>query len=162
MADPLSQLHLPGRNAAFLACGLCRGRPAHSFCIVKPKGFVTRLVALSAASAWTVVVIASILCAATTQYVVRHFAMTTDTSTLLSPKLPWRVRQSAFDKAFPADDSNLVVVVDGRTPELSEEAAARLAAGLGAQPALFHSVRRPDAGPFFGRTTNCSSHRRPR
>ena len=93
--------------------------------------------------------IASILCAATTQYVVRHFAMTTDTSTLLSPKLPWRVRQSAFDKAFPADDSNLVVVVDGRTPELSEEAAARLAAGLGAQPALFHSVRRPDAGPFW-------------
>ncbi len=123
--------------------------PPHTLCIVKPKGFVTRLVALSAARAWLVVVIASILCAATTLYVMRYFAMTTDTSALLSSNLPWRVRQATFDKAFPSDDSNLVVVIDGRTAELSEEAAARLAAGISAQPALFHSVRRPDAGPFW-------------
>jgi len=116
---------------------------------VKPKGFVTHLVALSAARAWLVVVIASMLCAAATQYVMGHFAMTSDTGTLLSPKLPWRVRQSAFDRAFPSDGSNLVVVIDGRTPELSEQAAARLAAGISAQPALFRSVRRPDAGPFW-------------
>jgi hypothetical protein len=109
---------------------------------VKSKGsLVSHVVALSAAWAWRVVVIAGILCAATTQYVMSHFAMTTDTNILLSPKLPWRVRQSAFDKAFPTDGSNLVVVVDGRTPELSEEAAARLAADVSAQPALFHSVR---------------------
>ena len=117
---------------------------------MKSKGsLVARVVALSAARAWVVVVIAGLLCAATTQYVMSHFAMTTDTNILLSPKLPWRVRQSAFDKAFPTHGSNLVVVIDGRTPELSEEAAASLAAAMSAQPALFHSVRRPDAGPFW-------------
>ncbi|HEX5460518.1 MAG TPA: MMPL family transporter [Steroidobacteraceae bacterium] len=110
---------------------------------------IARLVGLSASWAWLVVTITVVLCAATTRYVTTHFAMTTDTSTLLSPDLPWRVRQAAFNKAFPTDGSNLVVVVDGRTRELSEEAAARLAARLGAQKGLFHSVRRPDAGPFW-------------
>ena len=116
-------------------------KPTHSL--------IARLVGLSAARAWMVVAVAFILCAAATQYVMSHFAMTTDTHTLLSPKLPWRIRQAAFDEAFPNDGSNLVVVVDGRTPELSEEAAARLAASLSAQTRLFHAVRRPDAGPFW-------------
>jgi uncharacterized protein len=110
---------------------------------------IGRLVGVSAGRPWTVVALAIILCAATTLYVKSHFAMTTDTSALLSSKLPWRVRQATFDKTFPQDDSNVVVVVDGRTPELSEQGAARLAAGLSAQSSLFHSVRRPDSGPFW-------------
>jgi len=110
---------------------------------------IGRLVGASASRPWIVVALAIILCTATTLYVISHFAMTTDTSALLSSKLPWRVRQATFDRLFPQDDSNIVVVVDGQTPELSEEAAARLAAGLGAQSRLFHSVRRPDSGPFW-------------
>lgn len=113
------------------------------------RSLSARIVELSASRAWIVIAMAVIVCAATAWYVMGHFAMTTDTSTLLSSSLSWRVRQAAFDKAFPADGSNLVVVVDGRTPELSEEAAARLAASLSAQKSLFHSVQRPDAGPFW-------------
>ena len=108
-----------------------------------------RLVALCAAHAWVVVALMIILSTAMAQYAVRHFAMTTDTSALLSPKLPWRVRQAQFDKAFPPGSLSIVVVVDGPTPELSELAAARLAASLSAQPALFRAVERPDAGPFW-------------
>jgi hypothetical protein len=40
----------------------------------------------------------------------------------------------------------IVVVIDGQTPELSERAAASLAARLIAEPNLFHSVQRPDGG----------------
>ena len=116
----------------------------------KPKhSLITRLVELSAARAWVVATAASVLCAAATLYVMSNFAMTTDIDSLLSSKLTWRVRQADFDKAFPSDGSNLVVVIDGRTPELSQEAAATLTASLGAQSKLFHSVRRPDAGPFW-------------
>jgi len=126
------------------------GTPSIDWVLVKSKrSLVGRLVALSAARAWLVVMIIGLLCAATTRYVVSDFAMTTDTNTLLSPKLPWRVRQSAFDRTFPSRDSNLVVVIDGQTPELSDEAATSLAAGMRAQPALFRSVLRPDAGPFW-------------
>jgi hopanoid biosynthesis associated RND transporter like protein HpnN len=113
------------------------------------RSLIVRIVGLSASWAWIVIVAAAILCAATTRYVISHFAMTTDTSTLLSPSLPWRVRQAAFDRAFPSNGSNLIVVVDGKTPELSEEAAASLAASLSGQKQLFHSVQRPDAGPFW-------------
>jgi uncharacterized protein len=110
---------------------------------------IVRLVGLCVARAWLVVAVVLILCAGMTRYVIGHFAMTTDTYALLSPKLPWRVRQAAFNAAFPQDASNIVVVVDGQTPELSEAAAARLAASLAAQTRWFHSVQRPDSGPFW-------------
>jgi hopanoid biosynthesis associated RND transporter like protein HpnN len=84
-----------------------------------------------------------------TRFVADHFAMTTDTYSLLSPKLPWRVRQAAFNAAFPSEGSDIVVVVDGQTPEASEAAAASLAASLSAQTNLFRSIQRPDSGPFW-------------
>jgi hopanoid biosynthesis associated RND transporter like protein HpnN len=110
---------------------------------------IARLVSVCIHRAWFIAAVAIVLCAATTDYVVGHFAMTTDTYALLSPKLAWRVRENAFNTAFPQDGFNIVVVVDGQTPELSEEAAARLADRLSAQPRLFHAVQRPDAGPFW-------------
>ena len=110
---------------------------------------IARLVGLCVARAWSVVAVAIIFCAVMTSYVVGHFAMTTDTYALLSPKLDWRVRETAFNVAFPQDGSNIVVVIDGQTPELSEAAAASLASSLSAQTRWFHSVQRPDGGPFW-------------
>ncbi|HUN74945.1 MAG TPA: MMPL family transporter [Steroidobacteraceae bacterium] len=110
---------------------------------------IGHLVGVCAAHAPLVLVVAMLLCVASGWYVQGHFAMTTDTSQLLSPELPWRIRQEAFDHAFPQSGSDLVVVIDGATPELSEGAAARLAARLGAQTKLFRSVERPDAGSFW-------------
>jgi hopanoid biosynthesis associated RND transporter like protein HpnN len=107
------------------------------------------LVGLCAAHAWIVVAAAAVLCVTMTHYVTRHFAMTTDTNALLSPDLPWRVRQTEFNTAFPSENADIVVVVDGKTPELSEAAAAGLAASLGAQTSVFRSVQRPDGGPFW-------------
>ena len=101
--------------------------------------------------AWSVVALAVILGAASTNYVVAHFAMTTDTYSLLSPKLAWRVRETAFNVAFPQDAANVVVVIDAQTPELGEEAAAELAANLSAQRSMFRSVERPDGGPFWAK-----------
>jgi uncharacterized protein len=115
---------------------------------LKPSRIV-RLVGVCVARAWIVVAILSILCIGMGYYVTHHFAMSTDTDALLSRKLPWRLRQAAFDAAFPQNNSNIVVVVDGQTPELSAAATARLAASLGAQGRWFHSVERPDSGPFW-------------
>jgi len=114
----------------------------------KPS-LISRIVGACAAQAWAVVALVIILCACMTYYVRGHFALTTETSALLSPKLPWRVRQAAFNLAFPPEVANIVVVVDGQTPELSEAAAAGLAASLAAQTRLFHSIQRPDGGPFW-------------
>ena len=117
---------------------------------VSPQpALIASLVRLAVARAWIVATVVVILCVVMIHFVSGHFAMTTDTYALLSPKLPWRVRQAEFNKAFPPESSDIVVVVDGQTPELSEAAAAKLAASLGAQTRLFDSVQRPDGGPVW-------------
>jgi hopanoid biosynthesis associated RND transporter like protein HpnN len=113
------------------------------------RSLIARVVGLSIARAWLVVALVVILSVVMLRFVAAHFAMTTDTYALLSPKLPWRVRQAEFNKAFPQEGSDIVVVIDGQTPELTEAAATKLAASLSAQTQLFHSVQRPDGGPFW-------------
>ena len=82
-------------------------------------------------------------------FAVGHFAMTTDTNRLLSKSLPWRQREAVFNALYQPGGDQIVIVVDGRTPELAEAAAARLTTGLQARADLFRTVDRPDAGPFF-------------
>jgi uncharacterized protein len=110
---------------------------------------IGRLVSWSVSRAWLLVAVVGILCAAMARYVTGHFAMTTDTYALLSPNLPWRVRQEAFNAAFPQGSSDIVVVIDGQTPELSETAAQALAARLATDTSVFHSVQQPDSGAFW-------------
>src|ERR1700685_1156507 len=106
------------------------------------SSLIACLVGVCSHRASLVVALAIVFGAAMIHYVVGNFAMTTDTSALLSPKLAWRVQETAFDTAFPSDYSNIVVVIDGHTPELSEDAAARLTERLSGQPNLFHAVQR--------------------
>jgi hopanoid biosynthesis associated RND transporter like protein HpnN len=100
---------------------------------------------------WITLFAALALSAAALWFVVGHFSMTSDTAALISSKVAWRQHESVMDKAFPQNGDTTVVVVDGATPELAEAAAANLTTKLAADTRLFHSVRRPDAGPFFAR-----------
>ena len=115
---------------------------------LKPS-LIARVAGVCVTHAWLIVGVVILSCVAMARYVTGHFAMTTDTDALLSPKLAWRVRQAAFNAAFPPAVRDIVVVIDGQTPELSETATAGLAASLSAQPGLFRSVQRPDSGPFW-------------
>ena len=112
---------------------------------------ITRLVALSCrrprATALTVLAVT----AACLAYAVTHFSMDTDTAKLIAPSVRWRQNEIAVSRAFPQNDDLIVAVVDGRTPELAESGAARLAERLGGESRAFESVRRPDGGPFFAR-----------
>lgn len=110
---------------------------------------VARLVHASCSRATLVIVLVAILTFLSIAYTRQHFAINSDSLALISPDVAWRRSQAAFDRAFPQLDSNIVVVVDGATPELAEGAAASLAAKLGQRSESFASVRRPDAGPFF-------------
>src|ERR1700730_1832316 len=61
------------------------------------------------------------------------------------------MNEKALDEAFPQNNNLLVVVIDGRTPDLAEKAADELAEKMRAEPQLFTYVRHPDGGPFFDR-----------
>ena len=112
---------------------------------------IGRIVAACSRHPVMVVVLALVLTAAALVFTARNFAMTADVSKLISPQLEWRKRELAFEAAFPQFNNLTLIVVDAATPELAESASRQLAAALEKKPELFHSVRRPDAGPFFER-----------
>jgi uncharacterized protein len=108
-----------------------------------------RLVCLCADRAWIIVILALVYVASVTAFAVDHFALSTNTFELLSPKLPWRIREAEFNATFPQAGPPIVVVVDGETPEVTETATADLAQALGAEHRFFRSVDRPDSGAFW-------------
>ena len=89
---------------------------------------IGRIVAASARHPLIVLLLAVALAAMALVYSSRHFAMTADTAELISTKHEWRQRELAYEAAFPSLQKLTVVVIDGATAELSESAAARLAA----------------------------------
>lgn len=101
--------------------------------------------------AWLVIALSALLAVFCGVYVARHFAIDTDINKLISPDLPWRQRELAFDRAFPHRYDTIFVVVDAPTVELATEASAALARRLAANQALFTEVDEPGASPLFTR-----------
>ena len=120
-----------------------------------------RLVSLCAGRAWIVVILALVFVAVITVYTVRHFAMSTNTYMLLSPKLAWRMRESEFYAVFRQAGPPIVVVVDGQTPELADAAATALTDSLrntrGQRDLIQPGVR---ANPMLKAHPNGSAHAR--
>lgn len=111
---------------------------------------VAGTVALAVRLSWLTILLGFAVTGGAIYYVANHFAITTDTSELISPELDWRKRERQFDAAFSQHTDTIDIVVDGKTPELTESAAARLAAALSeSKPDPFQIVRRRDGGPFF-------------
>jgi hypothetical protein len=96
-----------------------------------------------------VLALASLVTLASGYYTATHFAITTNTNNFISEKLQWRQNLIALDKAFPQRDDQIVVVIDGATPELAEAAAQSLTDRLKRRPDLYQSVVRPDGGAYF-------------
>jgi hopanoid biosynthesis associated RND transporter like protein HpnN len=112
---------------------------------------IGRTVAASTRHPWIVLFLAGVLTLAALVFTARNFAMTADTAQLISQRLDWRQREFVFESAFPQLNNLTLVVIDGATPELADDAARRLDAALKDKPSLFHTVRWPSGGPFFER-----------
>jgi hopanoid biosynthesis associated RND transporter like protein HpnN len=110
---------------------------------------VTRMVDTARRHAAPVVLILTLLTAASTYFAATHLRLNTDVEGMMPANLPWRQRQFALDRAFPQNADLLVVVIDGKTPGLADQAAAALTARMRREPQLFKYVRRPDGGRFF-------------
>ena len=112
---------------------------------------IPRIVAASIARSWLTLGLALLLTLVAVGIASARFEMTTDTSALISPNVAWRQQERAMEAAFPQLTDSMLVVIDGATPELAEDAAARLAARMAADGAHFRRVSRPDGGDFFAR-----------
>lgn len=113
--------------------------------------FCTRLVTASCVRPGLVAAAALLLGLLAAFAVSQRFQMDTDVSALFPPDLPWRQTERAMAEAFPQREDLIAIVVDGRTGDITDRAAAALAKALEDRPDLFRSVQRPDALPFFRR-----------
>jgi len=102
-------------------------------------------------AAWVVAIGAILLTGALGYYAATHLSIDADTSRMISPELPWRKRESAYDALFPQTTGVLVVVIDARSSGEAEDAASLLLERLRQQPQLFRTVRRPEGGDFFAK-----------
>src|ERR1700751_1057386 len=107
------------------------------------RSVVSAMVAASVRRPWLTLFGALLLATLSLLVVADRFAMTTDTAELISPDVPWRKQERGMETAFPPTRDAMVVVVDGATPELAEDGAARLAANLAKDKAHFRRVSRP-------------------
>jgi hopanoid biosynthesis associated RND transporter like protein HpnN len=109
--------------------------------------YITRIVAFCAGRPWSVIVLSAVLTVGAGLYIKQHFAIHTNIEDLISPDLPWARRGQQFAKDFPERD--ILVVLDAPTPELVDQAAAKMLAALQERTDLFHNVSQPGAGSFF-------------
>ena len=94
------------------------------------KTLVVTVVRACCRRPFVVLAIAALATIGAVLFTYEEFAINTDTSEFISAKLPWRQREIQLDAAFPQQVDTLLVVVDGKTPELAADAADRLAAAL--------------------------------
>lgn len=97
----------------------------------------------------TVPAVAGAVAIASIYYSVAHFQINTQTRDFISASLPWRQDMIELDKAFPQRVNQIIVVIDGKTPELAEAAAQRLSDKLKARTDLYDPVLEANGGPFF-------------
>jgi hopanoid biosynthesis associated RND transporter like protein HpnN len=112
---------------------------------------VARLVQLSSRYAWSVILSFTVLAIVSGSYFTRHFAITTDSKTLLSSSLPWREQERMLDTAFPHRTDQIIAVIDATTAEAADNATEALVNGLASRSDVIRSVSRPDGGEFFER-----------
>jgi hopanoid biosynthesis associated RND transporter like protein HpnN len=84
-------------------------------------------------------------------YAATHLTVDTNIDHMLPTGLKWRQDEIALDRAFPQNDTMLVIVIDGTSGDIADRAARLLTDRLKAQPELFRYVRQPDGGEFFER-----------
>ncbi|HEX5453666.1 MAG TPA: MMPL family transporter [Stellaceae bacterium] len=113
------------------------------------KSAIVRLVELCTYRARTVIALMLALALLSAFYAVQHFAIATDIKNLFPRDLPWTQRAYQYMAAFP--QPGILAVVEAPTPELTEQAAAKLTAALAKDHAHFRSVDELRGGPFFAR-----------
>ncbi len=107
-----------------------------------------RLVVFCLRWPWAIVLLTLALTGGGVYLTATRFAIDTDTEHLFSPDIPWRRNETQLFKEFPQLNNLIVAVIDGKTPEIADDAAKRLNAALQGQR-LIHRAWRPDENQYL-------------
>ncbi|HXA40223.1 MAG TPA: MMPL family transporter [Phenylobacterium sp.] len=106
---------------------------------------VARLVGLGAGRPRLVALAALAAFVASLAYLAANLSIRTDLNGLIDKSVPWRRTTMAIEQAFPQMGDDIVVVIDGQTPERAHRAATALTTALQARTDLFSQVDPTDA-----------------
>ncbi len=84
-------------------------------------------------------------------YAAKTLSVNTSTEDMLAEDLEFRQQYTAFRRALPALKGNIVIVIDGATPELADDAARRLSQRLMTMDDVVNAVFDPASDDFFRR-----------
>jgi uncharacterized protein len=115
------------------------------------KKLIVAAVRFSAGHPWPVLLAALVMSAASAYYAGDRFAINTDITTLISPKLEWRQREVRYLEKFPGQATTILAVIDAPAPEAAEEAAQQLTERLNKESKVIQSAQELMGGPFFRR-----------
>jgi hopanoid biosynthesis associated RND transporter like protein HpnN len=113
------------------------------------RSWLARWVAGTARRARLVVALAVVATLAATFHFVEAIKINTSTTDMLAKDVPFRQYAREIDGAFPQLQETLVVVIEGASADLADDAALRLGAKLRAMPKLFADVFDLKGDPFF-------------
>ena len=121
----------------------------------QPSGIAARIagawVARVQRHALLILLLALLIGAGLLHYVAGHLSVDTNNQNMLSADLPWRKAELEMDKLFPGR-GDLVVVIDGSSAEVADDAQRRLVAKLQESPQLFPQVFAAETDPYFRRS----------
>ncbi len=96
------------------------------------------------------IVLLAVACtAAALYYISNNLGINTDTEDMLSEDLSWRQTYTRYRENFPQYNDNIVVVVEGTTPDHALDASALLGARLRREKDLFEWVFQFEQLPFL-------------
>jgi len=113
------------------------------------RSFLGRWVRSVSLHAKWVLALSLLLSAAAVFYFATQLTINTSTTDMLSKDVPFRQYARELDAAFPQGGDTLVVVIEGQTAGLADDAALALGARLRAMPALFEQVYDLRGEAFF-------------
>src|SRR5712671_3151787 len=112
---------------------------------------IARIVEFCTRHIWPVVAVAVLLTVVSGAYTAKHFAINADVAKLISPDLPWRQRELAYEAVFTHGTELIVAVVDAPAPELATAATQTLVGRLTPDKEFFRSVESVGTSDFFVR-----------
>ncbi len=82
-------------------------------------------------------------------YAASNLGINSDNVTLVAEHLDARQNYLEFSRSFPNTENVMLIVVDGKTPEVARDATHALRDELMSRPDLFREVYIPGSSPFF-------------
>src|ERR1700741_2560782 len=91
---------------------------------------IAGIVAFCTLHVWAVLLASAVLAGVGGTYAAKHFSINADVTKLISPHVPWRERELAYESVFTNGTGLIAAVIDAPTPELASAATDALVGRL--------------------------------